>query len=125
MRLPSGRYLLYPNPKLVGMQQQIQFAAWNVYKKAWCHESTYGGKLVENACQGSSRDIMAYAMPAAEAAGYPIVITVHDELVTEPHDLPEFSHEGLSAILATNPDWAEGLPLAAAGYTTQRYRKDD
>jgi DNA polymerase bacteriophage-type len=109
MRLPSGRYLLYPNPRLVGGMQEIQFAAWNVYKKCWKHETTYGGKLVENACQGSARDIMAYAMPAAEAAGFPIVLTVHDELVTEPLDLPERSSDELSTILSTNPPWAEGL----------------
>lgn len=125
MRLPSGRYLLYPNPRLVGGRQEIQFAAWNVYKKAWCHETTYGGKLVENACQASARDIMAYAMPEAEKAGFPIVLTVHDELVTEPLDRPEFSADALSAVLSTNPPWAEDLPLAAAGFETQRYRKSD
>ena len=125
MRLPSGRYLLYPNPKLVGPQQQIQFAAWNVYRKCWMHETTYGGKLVENACQATARDVMGHAMPLAEAAGFPIVLTVHDELVTEPLDQPEFSAERLSAILASSPPWAEGLPLAAAGFETQRYRKDD
>lgn len=121
MRLPSGRYLLYPNPKAEG--DSLSYAAWNVYAKRWVHEPTYGGKLVENACQGSSRDIMAYAMPAAELAGYPIVLTVHDELVTEPTDSPEFTVDGLSSILATNPEWAEGLPLAAAGYESHRYRK--
>jgi DNA polymerase len=125
MRLPSGRYLLYPNPKVEGDAQQVQFAAWNVYTKTWRHESTYGGKLVENACQASARDIMAYAMPEAETAGYPVVLTVHDELVTEPLDTPEFNVAELSRILSTNPRWAEGLPLAAAGFETQRYRKDD
>ena len=123
MRLPSGRYLLYPNPKLEGAKEQITYAAWNVYTKTWRHEPTYGGKLVENACQGSARDVMAWAMPAAEAAGFPIVLTVHDELDTEPKDKPEFSAERLSSILATNPPWALDLPLAAKGYETQRYRK--
>ena len=124
MRLPSGRYLLYPNPKLEGEKQQIHFAAWNVYTKSWRHEPTYGGKLVENACQAVARDIMASAMPAAEAAGYPIVLTVHDELVTEPLDDGKHDVEGLSAILATAPEWADGLPLAAAGFQTARYRKE-
>jgi DNA polymerase bacteriophage-type len=123
MRLPSGRYLLYPNPKLEGEAQQIHFAAWNVYTKSWRHEPTYGGKLVENACQGAARDIMAHAMPEAEMAGYPIVLTVHDELVTEPPDTDEYSAAELSRILATNPEWAADLPLAAKGYETQRYRK--
>lgn len=124
MRLPSGRYLLYPNPKLVGPMQQIRFASWNVYKKCWKHETTYGGKLVENACQGSACDIMAYAMPKAEALGFPIVLTVHDELVTEPLNESRYSAELLSETLSSNPPWAEGLPLAAAGFETQRYRKE-
>lgn len=125
MRLPSGRYLCYPNPKLEGAQQQVHFAAWNVYTKSWRHEPTYGGKLVENACQASARDVMAWNMLGAEAAGFPIVLTVHDELVTEPIDRPELSAERLSAVLATSPDWAEGLPLAAKGFESRRYRKDD
>lgn len=123
MRLPSGRFLLYPNPK-VDQTGGLSYAAWNVYRKAWCHEPTYGGKLAENASQGSSRDIMAWAMPNAELAGYPVVLTVHDELVTEPDDSPEFTAEGLSAILADTPPWAAGLPLAAKGFETHRYRKD-
>jgi DNA polymerase len=124
MRLPSGRYLLYPNPKLEGEKQQIHFAAWNVYRKAWSHEPTHGGKMVENACQAIARDVMADAMPRVEQAGYPIVLTVHDEPVTEPLDSDVFSSDGLSAILATNPEWADGLPLAAAGFETTRYRKE-
>lgn len=124
MRLPSGRYLLYPNPK-IGEDGSIRYAAWNVYKKAWCHEATYGGKLVENGDQAASRDIMAHGMLAAEAADYPIVLTVHDELVTEPLDDPKFTPAGLSRILATAPAWAKGLPLAAKGFESYRYRKDD
>jgi DNA polymerase len=123
MRLPSGRYLLYPNPKLEGSQQQISYRAWNVYTKSFRHEHTYGGKLVENACQASAADIMTDAMPEAELAGYPIVLTVHDELVTEAPDTDAYTAAELSAILATNPPWADGLPLAAKGFETQRYRK--
>jgi DNA polymerase len=125
MHLPSGRFLLYPNPRLEGDQQQIMYAAWNVYTKTWRHEPTYGGKLVENGTQAIARDVMAWAMPRAEAAGYPIVLTVHDELVTEPEDEPGHDADGLSAILATGEEWTEGLPLAAAGFETYRYRKED
>jgi DNA polymerase len=121
MRLPSGRYLCYPNPKIEN--DTIYYAAWNVYKKAWCHEATYGGKFAENASQGSSRDVMAYGMVRAEDAGYPIVLTVHDELVTDPDDSEAFTVDGLSALLAANDDWNEGLPLAAGGFESQRYRK--
>lgn len=123
MRLPSGRFLLYPNPKLEGAQQQIHYAAWNVYTKSWRHEPTYGGKLVENATQGLARDVMAEGMVGAERAGYPIVLTVHDELVTETLDNDAFSQISLSHYLASTPAWAPGLPLAAKGYQSKRYRK--
>lgn len=57
-------------------------------------------------------------------AGYEIVLTVHDEVVTYAPDSPEYSAEDLGARLARVPDWAPGLPLAASGYEAQRYRKD-
>jgi DNA polymerase bacteriophage-type len=63
-------------------------------------------------------------MQLAEDAGYKIVLSVHDELLTEVPDLSEYSHETLSKIMSTNPPWAPGLPLAAAGFEAYRYRKD-
>jgi len=63
-------------------------------------------------------------MPAIEDAGYEIRLTVHDEDICYAPDTPEYSAEGLSEILATVPEWAEGLPLAAAGFESYRYRKD-
>ena len=81
-------------------------------------------KAVENATQSVARDVLAAGMQPAEDAGYEIILHVHDELVCETPDSPEFSAEGLSAILATPPAWAKGLPLAAAGYESKRYRKE-
>ena len=64
------------------------------------------------------------AMPSIEAAGYEIVLTVHDEVICEAPDSPEFNEEHLSNILATNPSWCKDMPLAAAGFSAYRYRKD-
>jgi DNA polymerase len=125
MRLPSGRYLCYPNPKLEGEGQTIKYAAWNVYKNCWHYESTYGGKLVENACQGIAMDVLAEGMKMIEPFGYKIVLTVHDEIVTEVPDEDDYSAEELSIFLSASSEWAEGLPLAAKGYESKRYRKDD
>ena len=52
------------------------------------------------------------------------MLSVHDELITEVPDSPEFSSAGLSAIMSTVPDWASGLPLSAAGFDAYRYKKD-
>jgi DNA polymerase len=122
MRLPSGRLLCYPNPKVEG--GKISYMGVNVYNKRWHRIYTYGGKLIENADQAASRDKLAYAMPRAEAAGYWLVLDVHDELMAEVDDTrDDLNDKGLSAILSQNDDWDQGLPLAAKGMTTKRYRK--
>jgi DNA polymerase len=72
-----------------------------------------------------ARDVLAHNMPAMEEAGYEIVLTVHDEAVTETPDTDDYSSDVLSEILATNPPWAVGLPLAAAGFETYAYKKED
>ena len=80
--------------------------------------------VVHNCCQAVARDVLADAMPRAEAAGYEIVLGVHDELITETPDTDPYNTKSLSKIMATNPPWADGLPLAAAGFETARYKKD-
>jgi DNA polymerase bacteriophage-type len=121
IRLPSGRSLCYPSPEV--NKGQCSYMGINAYTRKWERIKTYGGKLFENICQAVARDVMAYSMPEAEAAGYEVLLTVHDELITETPDTPEFNEEGLGAILATQPVWADGLPLAAAGFSGYRYKK--
>lgn len=123
LKLPSGRCLCYPSPR-VADDGAISYMGMNQYTKTWSRIGTYGGKLFENACQAVAGDVLKHAMPAMEAAGYEIVLTVHDEAVTEAPDTPEYSAKALAGILATVPKWADGLPLAAAGFETDRYRKD-
>lgn len=124
MILPSGFSLCYAAPR-VDEEGKITYMGMDQYKRKWSRLGTYGGKLFENATQASSRDVMAWNMQPAEDAGYPIVTHTHDELVTEPTDSKEFTAEGLSDILATNPKWAQGLPLAAGGFESYRYKKSD
>jgi DNA polymerase len=121
--LPSGRYLCYPDPQ-VDEKGTISYMGMNQYTRAWCRLTTYGGKLAENVTQAVARDVMAANMPEVEAHGYDIVLSVHDELITETDDVEERNAGELSSILATVPDWAEGLPLAAAGFDAYRYKKD-
>lgn len=120
--LPSGRSLVYPSPKLV--DGAITYMGVDQFTRKWTRISTHGGKLFENLCQAVARDVMAANMPRIEAAGYQIVLTVHDEIIAEAPDQPEFNADHLASLLATNPDWAPDMPLAAAGFETYRYRKD-
>lgn len=123
IRLPSGRFVCYPAAS-VDAEGKISYMGVDSYTRKWTRIKTYGGKLVENITQAVARDILAEAMPKIEAEGYRIVLTVHDEIISEVPDTDEYSHETLSGLMATNPTWASGLPLAAAGFEDYRYRKD-
>lgn len=123
IRLPSGRYLCYPSPQ-VSDSGAISYMGINQYTKKWSRISTYGGKLFENACQAVAGDVLKIALPKFEARGYETVLTVHDEAVAEAPDTDDYDARTMSAILAEGADWTAGLPLAAAGFETYRYRKD-
>jgi DNA polymerase len=133
IRLPSGRYLSYPNahinwsrklPDGTELTAPIGYDGMDQFTKQWRSMGTYGGKLVENIVQAVARDVFMRGMKYAEEAGYEVCIRVHDELITETPDTPDFNVAELSSIMATQPSWAVGLPLAAAGFECARYRKD-
>lgn len=121
--LPSGRYLCYPSPR-VGDDGTVSYMGVSPYTHTWSRIKTYGGKLLENITQAGSRDVLAHGMVGAEAGAYEPVLTVHDEIVAETPDTDDYTAAGLTAIMARVPAWALGLPLAAAGFETYRYRKD-
>lgn len=121
IRLPSGNCLVYPGPKY--KNNKFTFMGDNPYNRKYQRMSTYGGKLFENVCQSGSRDILYLPKPEIEKAGYKIVMHVHDELITECPDSPEFSADGLCNLMQSSLTDHDGLPLAAAGFETYRYYK--
>jgi DNA polymerase len=136
--LPSKRPLAYAAPKIVerpapidkatgepkwhGTTKAVEISAVNPMTKQWRRESMYGGLWVENIVQAASRDIMAEGMLRCEASDYPVVLSVHDEVVSE---IPEGwgSLEEFQAKLAELPSWATGCPIATEGWRGKRYRK--
>ena len=85
---------------------------------------TYGGKLVENIVQAVARDLLVHAMTLVALAGHRIVMHVHDEIVIDEPADSSFTVADVCALMACPPDWADGLPLDAAGYECDYYRKD-
>jgi DNA polymerase len=121
--MPSGRALCYPSPH-VDAQGKLSYMGVDQFTHKWKRINTYGGRLCENACQSFARDILYDAMPAIEEAGYRIVLHVHDEVICEVPDEPQYNAEHLSSLLAANPPYALDMPLAAAGFEAYRYKKD-
>jgi len=121
IKLPSGRYLCYPSPRIE--DGKITYMGVNPYTRKWERLATYGGKLVENVTQAVARDVLACAMPRVETVGYEIVLSVHDELITEAPDNEDYSADALADLMTEGTPWTKGLPLAAAGFETRRYYK--
>ncbi len=91
-------------------------------KKKWGTHALHAGLQDENNVSGIARDILVGGMFRAEEAGYPVVLTVHDELLTEPP--ANFgSPEELRALMVQGEPWATGLPLAAKAWEDVRYVK--
>jgi len=120
--LPSGRSVSYPAPRV---EDKLSYMGLNQYSRKWQRLSTYGGKITENRTQAVARDVFKSCYPAVLEAGYSIRLPIHDQLITYAPDGLLYNAKHLAQMMATNPTWAPGLPLAAKGFETYRFRKED
>lgn len=134
VELPSGRILSYPGIGVsvtketdedgrVNTNVRIKYQGENQLTRQWTTLYTHGGKACENIVQALCRDLLAYAMINVEGGGYPIVLSVHDELVCETPDTPEYTVAELEKLMCALPEWADGFPLVAEGQELKRYAK--
>jgi len=130
-RLPSGRKLWYFNPqpsrRAVPWDETDVRAAWTyqqVKKKQLITIDAFGGLLTENVVQALARDLMVSAMFKLEANGFPIILTVHDEIVCEPLT-KDADQKILADIMCDMPEWAKQMkvPVAVETWVGDRYRK--
>lgn len=133
--LPSGRVIAYAFPSVRSTEtpfksstgepifkDKLYFWAVDSFKKKWSEQGAYGGLLFQNGVQATARDVMAGGMKRAEAAGYDLCLTVHDENVAEA-DIDFGSADEFGAFLTEGEPWMAGLPVAAEAFEAQRYRK--
>ena len=123
LRLPSGRELVYPQAHIKPGQFSDEIVFMDNALGGWKEARGWHGIFAENVVSGMCRDLLAAAMPKLEAAGYPIVLHVHDEIVAE---VPEGfgSADEFARLMTELPPWADGLPLVAKGSRRQRYAKN-
>jgi DNA polymerase len=127
LKLPSGRRLSYPQPRIKAINERNHVVVFADNAAGQFHDcrrgnGAYGGLWTENVVSGIARDLLAEAMLRIEAAGYPIVLHVHDEIVAEVPigfgSVAEFTQ-----LMTRKSAWALELPIAATAWTGPRYRK--
>jgi DNA polymerase len=124
--LPNGRKLYYVKPFIAPGKyggDAVFYWGMNQTTKKWLVIDTRGGKLVENIVQAIARDCLSVNIERLEAAGYPIVFHVHDEVIIEcPKEKAHL--EEVCRIMSQPIDWASGLPLNAEGWIDEFYKKE-
>ena len=104
------------------IKARVAFFGMNSATKQWRKNALWHGLAWENVVQAIARDILVEGMFRLEEAGYPLVLTVHDENICE---VPEGfgSPEELAELMSIVPTWAEGLPVAVSAWKDRRYVK--
>lgn len=92
------------------------------YTRAWRRDKLIGSSIFQSATQAAARDVLACGLVNVEAAGYPVVLMVHDELMAL---VPEGtgSVKEFGDLMIKPADWFKDLPLAAEGWSGKRFRK--
>jgi DNA polymerase len=138
--LPSGRKLWYLHPRVRKAKikyidrdgndasfekDSISYMGKQQNGKKWIRIQSHGGKFIENFVQATARDILREGLLAAADDGFNIVMHVHDEIVCEhPAGDNYYTAERLRELMAQAIPWCEDMPMDAAGYSGEIYRKD-
>lgn len=135
--LPSGRVIAYAQPRLVWTDKEIkdadgdtftvtrrcvEYMGVDSFTKKWSAQSLYGGMQMNHVVQGTARDRMVEAMFHVEDAGLPLVLTVHDELLSEVLE-GIATAEQYAELMMREPAWSAGLPVAVKTWKDIRYVK--
>lgn len=131
-RLPDGQTMWYRNATLSERAMPWEpngpkhpawfYMAWKFgqWRRVWA----YGGLLTENVVQKLARGLLCEAMFRLEANNLPLVLTVHDECMSE---IPEHRSDfkAYEQIMAEPTAYARAIkiPVSVEGWSGKRYRK--
>jgi DNA polymerase len=133
-KLPSGRVIHYPSPTLAWKSKTIiidddevvlnrnTVSYWTSEGGRWMQKDLYGGAQCAHVVSGIARDILVEGMFRVEATGYPLVLTIHDEGLSE---VPEGfgSKEEYLDLLLQPIEWMDDCPISASTWEGPRYIK--
>jgi AAA domain len=125
LHLPNGRPLFYPKAHIRPGRFGRDVVAYHNPAHN-CEDEMWYGAWLAHLVSATSRDLLVNALFNLDAAGFAIVLHVHDEIVAEvdPANV-ERDRERFKACMLQAPAWAEGLPLAAKVRVGPRYIKAD
>jgi DNA polymerase I-like protein with 3'-5' exonuclease and polymerase domains len=107
IRLPSGLLMRYDDLRFDQTEKGVEFH----YQTRKGRTRIYGGKVIENVCQGIARCIIAEQMLKISKR-YKVVLTVHDAIAVcvrecDAEDAQKYVEECMRWV----PEWAKGLPV--------------
>ena len=116
--LPNGMSILYPNLRQEADEKDKKAKRWVYGPEA---TPLYGGKITNNVVQGTARIVMTDGMLRVNKR-YPVVGTVHDELIAVVPDAEAAAAQTwVLAQMTMEPSYLPGIPLAAGGGVHRRY----
>ncbi len=128
--IPSRRLLAYPLPRITSRmtpwgEERPSVVAWGIdsYTRKWKERALYGGLITENIVQATARDLLAASMQRVERAGYPVVLSVHDEIICDVPQDDDHDFNDFLSLMHRKPRWADGCPIKVEGWEGNRYRK--
>jgi DNA polymerase len=128
--LPSQRPIWMHEPKIERVPNrwregktcsQISYNGIDPKTKKWVRRTTYGGSLCESICQAIAADLLQAALHRLEANGFPVIMSVHDEVVCEVPESADFDR--FHTLMKERPAWAHDLPIECESERSVRYGK--
>ena len=107
IKLPSGLLMRYDDLKFDQTDKGVEFH----YQTRKGRTRIYGGKVIENVCQGIARCIIAEQMLKI-GKRYKVVLTVHDAIAVCVRECDaEDAQKYVEDCMRWVPEWATGLPV--------------
>jgi hypothetical protein len=123
LRLPSGRVIPHYKPHL---DEEGQLCFWRAKYGRMMKCRTWGGAIMEIACQSAARDVLV-AVEAAIEQELPdvrLILDIYDSVVAlAPKAVAQQRLDHILTIMRRTPAWAVGLPLNAEGMIAARMQK--